>query len=108
MSSEQPSQYELGKTLGNMEGHLESIDKRLEEGSTTMKEIKTEQKRITGCVHSIEKEFEGHKEKPHLYNIMEERTKFQRLKRHWLEVAIGSGTGIVGVVLTILNHYGVI
>lgn len=103
-----PPPFELGQILGKMEEHLDSIDKSLENGSETMKEIKDEQVKITDCVQEIDKEFAVHQEKPHLYHVTEERTKFQRLKRHWLEVAIGSVLGIIGLILTALNQYGVI
>lgn len=105
---DEPSQYELGKTLGEMEGHLKSIDDKLQTGSVTMKEIKTEQSRITGCVHNIEKDFASHKEKPHLHHITDEETKWKRFKRHKYEIGIPSVVGIVGLIWGALEYFGVI
>lgn len=54
MSSENESQglpdpYKLGLTLGKIEGHLGSIDEKLEAGNQEMAELKSEQKKITQC-----------------------------------------------------------
>lgn len=53
-----PPPFELGKTLGNIEGHLESIDNRLETGEKVMEELSKEQKKITECNSRMKKDIE--------------------------------------------------
>lgn len=101
MSSDQLSQYELGKTLGNIDGRLESIDQRLEKGDETMQALSTkiddgfkEQSKI---IHAVDKELGEHKQKGHHCQIAVKETNRLRLK------VGGLATLIVGIITLILK-----
>jgi chromosome segregation ATPase len=60
-----PPPYELGKTLGKMEGHLDSIDQKLEEGAETMKEICAETRELKKRDDDVVKWLERHNNRLH-------------------------------------------
>jgi len=131
------TEKELFKLIGkyeaqskNTEKHLESIDKRLEKGDTSMQNLDTkiernfsEQKLIVSqCqgsqdrkhdamnkkLQEIENSFEKHKRKPHIYHQSGADGRLGRVKRHWLEILLsGIATAIVGGIIAYINSIGV-
>lgn len=108
----EPSQYELGQTLGKIDGHLESIDQRLEKGDETMQGLQesvTEGfKESKEQIHAVDKELGEHKQKGHYCHLANSNGKRNGLRGYAPVVAKGGGISavIVGALYIILKTVG--
>lgn len=106
------SEFELGQTLGNIDGHLKSIDGKLKKGDETMQDLQEsitegfkEQKEE---IHAIDKELGEHKQKGHYCHLANSDAKRHGWREHAPTVAKGSAIGAVigGIIFGILKSVG--
>lgn len=115
MNDSEPSAFEHGKILGEIDQHLENIDQSLVDGKETMKGLQDSItdgfKEQNEQIHAIDKELGEHKQKGHYCHLANSEAKRNgRWREHAPAVAKGGGVSalIGGIAFVILKAVGLI